>query len=71
LTLAIPVGFEDRTLTASAVGIMSSIGNIGTIAMSVVMGYLKDVTGSFLPALALLALIAEGMLVLGLLTKDI
>jgi CP family cyanate transporter-like MFS transporter len=71
LTLAIPAGFKDRTLTASAVGLMSSIGNVGSIVMPVVIGYIKDVTGSFMLGLALLALMAEGMLVLGLLNKNL
>lgn len=70
LTLAIPAGFKDRTLTASAVGVMSSIGNVGSIVMPVVIGYIKDVTGSFMLGLVLLALMAEGMFILGLIIRD-
>lgn len=70
LVLAIPTGLGSGRLTASAVGLMSSVGNAGTIAMPIVMGYIKDATGSFLPALALLALMAEGMFVLGLVIRD-
>ncbi|MEM2311850.1 MAG: MFS transporter [Candidatus Nezhaarchaeales archaeon] len=70
LVLAIPTRLEEGRITASVVGLMSSVGNIGTIAMPVLMGYVKDVTGSFLPALALLALMAEGMFILSVLVYD-
>jgi len=44
------------------VGFMSSFGNISSLILPVATGYLKDVTGSFLPALITLAVI-EGLTV--------
>ena len=70
LTLAIPAGFKVARLTASAAGFMSSIGNAGTVVMPAAIGYVKDATGSFLPALSLLALMAEGAFILSLLERN-
>lgn len=70
LTLAVPAGFKDAKLTASATGLASSIGNVGTVVMPAIVGYVKDVTGSFLPALTLLALMAEGAFILSLLERS-
>ena len=50
----------------SAVGIISSFGNLGSFLMPTVMGFVKDVTGSFLWSVLILAVFGELMLIIGL-----
>jgi cyanate permease len=71
LILVIPTELpEIARLVATSVGLISSLGNIGAFTFPIAVGYLKDTTGSFLPAMVMLALIAEITLILGLLMKE-
>jgi len=71
LVLVIPTELpEVARLVASSVGLISSLGNIGPFLFPIAVGYLKDTTGSFLPALVMLAIIAEITLILGLFMRD-
>ena len=71
LVLIIPTELpEVAHLVASSVGLISSLGNIGPFLFPIAVGYLKDTTGSFLPAMVMLAVIAEITLILGLLMRE-
>jgi len=71
LVLVIPTELpEVARLVASSVGLISSLGNIGTFLFPLAVGYIKDTTGSFLPAMVMLALIAEITLALGSLIRE-
>lgn len=71
LVLIIPTELPEMTrLVASSVGVISSLGNIGTFLFPIAVGYLKDTTGSFLPAMAMLAAVAETTIILGLLMRE-
>lgn len=61
---------EIARFMASASGWISSLANIGTLIMPAVVGYVKDVTGSFLLGFIMIAVIAETTLVLGLVIKE-
>ncbi len=67
LVLTIPIELTSSvSLVASAVGLISSIGNIGSFLMPTVVGQIRDLTGSFTLAVLLLAVIGEFMLILSL-----
>ncbi len=67
LVLTIPIEFASTTqMVASAVGLISSIGNIGSFLIPTVVGQIRDLTGSFALAVLLLAVIGEFMLILSL-----
>jgi len=71
LVLVIPTelhGMAQRV--ASSVGLISSLGNVGPFLFPLAVGYLKDVTGSFLPSMVMLAAIAETTVILGLLIRE-
>ena len=71
LVLVIPTELpEVARLVASSVGLISSLGNIGPFFFPIAVGYLKDTTGSFLPAITMLAIIAEITLILGLFMRE-
>jgi len=71
LVLVIPTELpEVARLVASSVGLISSLGNIGPFLFPIAVGYLKDTTGSFLPSLVMLAIIAEITLILGLFMRE-
>lgn len=71
LVLVIPTELPKVAhLVASSVGLISSLGNIGPFLFPIAVGYLKDTTGSFLPAMVMLAVIAEITLILGLLMRE-
>jgi len=61
---------EIARFMASASGWISSLANIGSLIMPAVVGYVKDVTESFLLGVIMIAVIAETTLVLGLLIKE-
>jgi len=61
---------EIARFVASASGWISSLANIGSLIMPAVVGYVKDVTGSFLLGVTMIAVIAEATLVLGLMIKE-
>jgi len=65
--LTLPVELpQTATFVGSAVGIISSIGNVGSFFMPTIVGHIKDVTGSFLGSMLLFAVLGELMLILGL-----
>jgi len=67
IVLTIPVELQQTAmLVGSAVGIISSIGNLGSFFMPTIVGHIKDVTGSFLWSVLILAVLGELMLILGL-----
>jgi len=67
LVLTIPVELpQTAVLVGSAVGIISSIGNLGSFFMPTVVGQIRDVTESFLWSVLILAVLGELMLLLGL-----
>ncbi len=69
LTLVVTMPVEHRQtamFVGSAVGIISSFGNLGSFFMPTVMGFIKDVTGSFFWSVIILAAFGELMLILGL-----
>jgi len=71
LILIIPTELPEAAhLVASSVGLISSLGNIGTFLLPIAVGYLKDTTGSFLPAMVMLAAIAEVTFILGILMRE-
>lgn len=67
VVLAIPVELpRTYALVGSAVGLITSFGNLGSFFMPTLVGYLRDVTGSFFWGVLLLSLLGESMLILGL-----
>lgn len=71
LVLVIPTELvEISGFVGSTVGIVSSFGNIGSLLMPIAIGCVKDATGSFLPAFAMLAAATEMMLILGLVLRE-
>jgi cyanate permease len=67
LVITVPVELEHTAASVgSAIGIISSFGNFGSFLMPTVVGLIKDVTGSFLGSIVLLAVFGEFMLFLGL-----
>jgi MFS family permease len=67
LVIAMPVEHKQTAVfVGSAVGLISSFGNLGSFFMPTVMGFVKDVTGSFLWSVLILAVFGELMLILGL-----
>ena len=71
LVLVVPTELSEVPgLVASSVGVISSLGNIGPFLFPIAVGYLKDTTGSFFPAMVMLAIIAEIILILGLFMRE-
>jgi nitrate/nitrite transporter NarK len=71
VVLAIPVETPDLAGNMSSVlGIVASLGNGGSFILPTIVGYLRDVSGTFLLPMLLLAIIGEGMLALGLLLPE-
>jgi len=69
LTLVLTIPLELSQLeqsVASAVGLISSLGNIGSFLMPSVVGEIRDVTRSFHGAVLLLAILGEFIPILGL-----
>jgi len=67
IVLTIPVELpQTALLVGSAVGLISSIGNVGSFFMPTVVGQIRDATGSFLFGVLILAVLGELMLILGL-----
>jgi cyanate permease len=68
LLRAIPTELDDvgPELTATAVGLVFAVGELGGFAGPFVVGSLRDVTGSFAPGVAALALGAVAMVAAGL-----
>ena len=71
LVLTMPIELKETApYVATAVGIISSVGNVGSLVMPVLVGLIKDLTGSFLPAIVMLAIVGESSFLLGLLIKE-
>lgn len=71
LVLVIPTELAEISgFVGSTVGIVSSFGNFGSLLMPITIGYVKDATGSFLPAVIMLAAVAEMTLILGLVLRE-
>ncbi len=71
LILAIPV--ESTRLSrslSSTLGIVASLGNLGSFILPTIVGQLRDMSGTFLLSMLLLAIVGEGMLVLGFLLPE-
>jgi len=67
IVLTMPVELpETAALVGSAVGLISSVGNLGSFFMPTIVGYIRDLTGSFLWSVLILAILGESMLILGL-----
>ncbi len=67
LVLTIPVELQGtKASVASAVGLITSAGNLGSFIIPPVVGQIRDMTGSFLWAVLLLAILGEFIFVLGL-----
>ena len=66
ISLAVPAQHPRlSTATGSVVGLISSLGNIGPLAMPVLFGFLIDVTGTFHASVFMVAAIAGVALILG------
>ena len=67
LVLAIPVELpQTRVLVGSSVGLITSFGNLGSFFMPTLVGYLRDITGSFFWGLFSLSLLGESLFIMGL-----
>jgi nitrate/nitrite transporter NarK len=71
IVLAIPVETPSLSRSLSSVlGIVASVGNVGSFVLPTLVGQLRDVSGTFLLSMLLLAIVGEGMLALGLLLPE-
>ena len=71
LVLAIPVEMPRLSpFLSSALGIVSSVGNAGSFLLPTLVGQLRDVSGTFLLSMIILAVVGEGMFALGLMLPE-
>jgi cyanate permease len=71
LVLAVPVEMPSLSHSLSSVmGIVTSFGNLGSFLLPTLVGQLRDVSGTFLLSMLVLAIVGEGMLALGLLLPE-
>jgi nitrate/nitrite transporter NarK len=71
IILAIPVETPSLSHSLSSVlGIVASVGNLGSFVLPTLVGQLRDVSGTFLLPMLMLAVVGEGMLALGLLLPE-
>ena len=71
IVLAVPVETPSLSRSLSSVlGIVASVGNLGSFLLPTLVGQLRDVSGTFLLSMLVLAIVGEGMLVLGLLLPE-
>jgi nitrate/nitrite transporter NarK len=71
IILAIPVETPSLSRSLSSVlGIVASLGNLGSFVLPTLVGQLRDVSGTFLLPMLVLAVVGEGMLALGLLLPE-
>ena len=71
IVLAVPVETSNLSRSLSSVlGIVASIGNFGSFVLPTVVGQLRDLSGTFLLSVLLIAAVGEGMLILGLLLPE-
>jgi NNP family nitrate/nitrite transporter-like MFS transporter len=71
LVLAIPVEMPRLSpFLSSALGVVSSVGNAGSFLLPTLVGQLRDVSGTFLLSMVVLAVVGEGMFALGLILPE-
>jgi nitrate/nitrite transporter NarK len=71
IILAIPVETPSLSRSLSSVlGIVASLGNLGSFVLPTFVGQLRDLSGTFLLPMLVLAVVGEGMLALGLLLPE-
>jgi nitrate/nitrite transporter NarK len=73
LTLVLAVPAEMPRLSpflSSAFGVISSVGNLGSFLLPTLVGQLRDVSGTFLLSMVVLAVVSEGMFALGLMLPE-
>jgi len=71
IVLTMPVELpQTAALVGSAIGLISSIGNLGSFFMPTIVGQIRDATGSFLWSMLILTILGEFMFILGLLLKE-
>lgn len=71
LILIIPTEHpEFSRFVGGAVGLISSMGNIGSFLFPVIVGFLIDLTGSLTPPLTVLAIISGATVILNLAVKE-
>ncbi|HLE74962.1 MAG TPA: MFS transporter [Candidatus Bathyarchaeia archaeon] len=71
LVLAVPVEMPRLSpFLSSAFGVVSSVGNLGSFLLPTLVGQLRDVSGTFLLSMVVLAVVGEGMFALGLMLPE-
>jgi cyanate permease len=71
IVLAIPVETPNLSSSLSSVlGVVASVGNLGSFVLPTLVGQLRDASGTFLLSMFVLAVVGEGMLLLGLLLPE-
>jgi len=71
IVLAVPVEMPRLSpFLSSALGIVTSVGNAGSFLLPTLVGQLRDVSGTFLLSMIVLAVVGEGMLALGLMLPE-
>jgi len=73
LTIILSIPIETPNLSAnlsSVLGIVASVGNLGSFLLPALVGHLRDISGTFLLPMLMLAFVGEGMLALGLLLPE-
>jgi nitrate/nitrite transporter NarK len=73
LTIILAVPVETPSLSrnlSSVLGIVASVGNLGSFLLPTLVGQLRDVSGTFLLSMLLIAIVGEVMLVLGFLLPE-
>jgi nitrate/nitrite transporter NarK len=71
LVLAVPVEMPRLSpFLSSALGVVSSVGNAGSFLLPTLVGQFRDVSGTFLLSMVVLAVVGEGMFALGLMLPE-
>ena len=71
LVLAVPVEMPRLApFLSSSLGIISSVGNAGSFLLPTLVGQIRDVSGTFLLSMLVLAVVGEGMFALGLMLPE-
>jgi cyanate permease len=71
LVLAVPVEMPRLSpFLSSALGVISSVGNAGSFLLPTLVGQIRDVSGTFLLSMLVLAVVGEGMFALGLMLPE-
>ena len=71
LVLAVPVEMPRLTpFLSSSLGVISSVGNAGSFLLPTLVGQIRDVSGTFLLSMLVLAVVGEGMFALGLMLPE-